>query len=157
MVCNFHCGVYPRFVFPSVDQADPFAHVAALHFDQMLQRFGSPIIILNLVKVWCAHLFTYEIPSHQKTLFLVQRGLTSLFYALSVLGQHYLLHCRRYCCLALDSMWLLLWVTGRMSGMFPREEGDAVCQCSISLSYLDMSEILPQFPGQLGEGSMKIT
>lgn len=34
-----------------VDQADPYAHVAALHFDQMLQRFGSPIIILNLVKV----------------------------------------------------------------------------------------------------------
>lgn len=35
----------------SVDQADPYAHIAALHFDQMLQRFGSPIIILNLVKV----------------------------------------------------------------------------------------------------------
>lgn len=35
----------------SVDQADPYAHVAGLHFDQMLQRFGSPIIILNLVKV----------------------------------------------------------------------------------------------------------
>ncbi|XP_016120379.1 polyphosphoinositide phosphatase-like [Sinocyclocheilus grahami] len=34
-----------------LDQADPYAHVAALHFDQMLQRFGSPIIILNLVKV----------------------------------------------------------------------------------------------------------
>ncbi|XP_013912441.1 PREDICTED: polyphosphoinositide phosphatase [Thamnophis sirtalis] len=34
----------------TLDQADPFAHVAALHFDQMLQRFGSPIIILNLVK-----------------------------------------------------------------------------------------------------------
>nr|XP_005890293.1 PREDICTED: polyphosphoinositide phosphatase [Bos mutus] len=34
----------------NVDQADPFAHVAALHFDQMLQRFGSPIIVLNLVK-----------------------------------------------------------------------------------------------------------
>ncbi len=34
-----------------VDQADPYAHIAALHFDQMLQRFGSPIIILNLVKV----------------------------------------------------------------------------------------------------------
>ncbi|XP_075451144.1 polyphosphoinositide phosphatase [Ascaphus truei] len=31
-------------------QADPYAHVAASHFDQMLQRFGSPIIILNLVK-----------------------------------------------------------------------------------------------------------
>ena len=39
----------------SVDQADPYAHVAALHFDQMLQRFGSPIIILNLVKVARAH------------------------------------------------------------------------------------------------------
>nr|XP_020756600.1 polyphosphoinositide phosphatase-like [Odocoileus virginianus texanus] len=35
----------------TLDQADPFAHVAALHFDQMLQRFGSPIIVLNLVKV----------------------------------------------------------------------------------------------------------
>uniref|UniRef100_A0A8C8SLZ1 FIG4 phosphoinositide 5-phosphatase n=1 Tax=Pelusios castaneus TaxID=367368 RepID=A0A8C8SLZ1_9SAUR len=34
----------------TLDQADPFAHVAAFHFDQMLQRFGSPIIILNLVK-----------------------------------------------------------------------------------------------------------
>uniref|UniRef100_A0A665WTE3 SAC domain-containing protein n=1 Tax=Echeneis naucrates TaxID=173247 RepID=A0A665WTE3_ECHNA len=33
-----------------LDQADPYAHVAALHFNQMLQRFGSPIIILNLVK-----------------------------------------------------------------------------------------------------------
>ncbi|CAL1586476.1 unnamed protein product [Knipowitschia caucasica] len=33
-----------------LDQADPYSHVAALHFDQMLQRFGSPIIILNLVK-----------------------------------------------------------------------------------------------------------
>ncbi|CAN9507468.1 unnamed protein product [Ophioblennius macclurei] len=33
-----------------LDQADPYAHIAALHFDQMLQRFGSPIIILNLVK-----------------------------------------------------------------------------------------------------------
>lgn len=34
-----------------MDQADPYATVAALHFDQMLKRFGSPIIILNLVKV----------------------------------------------------------------------------------------------------------
>ncbi|XP_066463833.1 polyphosphoinositide phosphatase isoform X3 [Eleutherodactylus coqui] len=34
----------------TLDQADPYAHVAAYHFDQMLQRFGSPIIILNLVK-----------------------------------------------------------------------------------------------------------
>ncbi|KAA0708172.1 Polyphosphoinositide phosphatase [Triplophysa tibetana] len=33
-----------------LDQADPYSHVAGLHFDQMLQRFGSPVIILNLVK-----------------------------------------------------------------------------------------------------------
>ncbi|XP_018585855.1 polyphosphoinositide phosphatase isoform X1 [Scleropages formosus] len=33
-----------------LDQADPYATVAAQHFDQMLKRFGSPIIILNLVK-----------------------------------------------------------------------------------------------------------
>ncbi|XP_077409573.1 polyphosphoinositide phosphatase isoform X2 [Vanacampus margaritifer] len=33
-----------------LDQADPYAHIAGLHFDQMLQRFGSPIIIFNLVK-----------------------------------------------------------------------------------------------------------
>uniref|UniRef100_A0A674HE04 FIG4 phosphoinositide 5-phosphatase n=1 Tax=Taeniopygia guttata TaxID=59729 RepID=A0A674HE04_TAEGU len=42
-IINGFCG-------QSMDQADPYAHVAALHFDQMLQRFGSPIIILNLVK-----------------------------------------------------------------------------------------------------------
>ncbi|OCT80385.1 polyphosphoinositide phosphatase isoform X1 [Xenopus laevis] len=34
----------------TLDQADPFAYAAAFHFDKMLQRFGSPIIILNLVK-----------------------------------------------------------------------------------------------------------
>uniref|UniRef100_A0A4W6DDD6 FIG4 phosphoinositide 5-phosphatase n=1 Tax=Lates calcarifer TaxID=8187 RepID=A0A4W6DDD6_LATCA len=48
-----------------LDQADPYAHVAALHFDQMLQRFGSPIIILNLVKVtqMFTHLFESSIPA----------------------------------------------------------------------------------------------
>ncbi|KAK2505972.1 hypothetical protein MC885_006407, partial [Smutsia gigantea] len=34
----------------TLGQADPFAYVAALPFDQVLQRFGSPVIILNLVK-----------------------------------------------------------------------------------------------------------
>lgn len=47
------CFFSPEYIYllVLVDQADPFAHIAALHFDQMLQRFGSPIIILNLVKV----------------------------------------------------------------------------------------------------------
>uniref|UniRef100_H3AHK9 FIG4 phosphoinositide 5-phosphatase n=1 Tax=Latimeria chalumnae TaxID=7897 RepID=H3AHK9_LATCH len=34
----------------TLDRADPYAYVAALHFDQMFKRFGSPVIILNLVK-----------------------------------------------------------------------------------------------------------
>ncbi|KAG8444675.1 hypothetical protein GDO86_009734 [Hymenochirus boettgeri] len=34
----------------TLDQADPYAYSAALHFDKMFQRFGSPVIILNLVK-----------------------------------------------------------------------------------------------------------
>lgn len=47
-------------ISPTVDQADPYAHIAGLHFDQMLQRFGSPIIILNLVKVSGSHLHKLE-------------------------------------------------------------------------------------------------
>ncbi|KAK2146367.1 hypothetical protein LSH36_613g00010 [Paralvinella palmiformis] len=34
----------------SMDQADPYGYVAGLHFNQVLRRYGSPIIILNLVK-----------------------------------------------------------------------------------------------------------
>uniref|UniRef100_UPI00358F8A78 polyphosphoinositide phosphatase isoform X1 n=1 Tax=Myxine glutinosa TaxID=7769 RepID=UPI00358F8A78 len=34
----------------TLDQADPFAYIPGLHFSHMLQRFGSPLIILNLVK-----------------------------------------------------------------------------------------------------------
>jgi len=34
-----------------VDQKDPYATVAGQHFNQLLDRYGSPVIILNLVKV----------------------------------------------------------------------------------------------------------
>lgn len=37
--------------FDSVDQSDPYAGAAGLHFNQVLARYGSPVIILNLVKV----------------------------------------------------------------------------------------------------------
>lgn len=58
---DFHiCQLCLFFFFPPVDQADPYAHIAGLHFDQMLQRFGSPIIILNLVKVKGSHLLRFE-------------------------------------------------------------------------------------------------
>ena len=34
-----------------VDQSDPFWHAAGLHFNDVMKRYGAPIIILNLVKV----------------------------------------------------------------------------------------------------------
>jgi hypothetical protein len=35
----------------NIDFVDPFATIAARHFEQLLSRFGAPILILNLVKV----------------------------------------------------------------------------------------------------------
>ena len=37
--------------FVVVDRADPFCSAAAQHFNQLLKRFGAPVVILNLVKV----------------------------------------------------------------------------------------------------------
>ena len=34
-----------------VDRSDPYASAASQHFNNVLQRFGSPIIVFNLVKV----------------------------------------------------------------------------------------------------------
>jgi len=34
-----------------VDQADPYGQVAGQHFNELLHRYGSPIIVLDLVKV----------------------------------------------------------------------------------------------------------
>ncbi|XP_019639240.1 PREDICTED: polyphosphoinositide phosphatase-like [Branchiostoma belcheri] len=33
-----------------LDLADPYAYIAGLHFNDMMKRYGSPVIILNLVK-----------------------------------------------------------------------------------------------------------
>jgi hypothetical protein len=33
-----------------IDRRDPFASAAALHFDELLQKYGFPLIVLNLVK-----------------------------------------------------------------------------------------------------------
>ena len=35
----------------AVDQADPYGQVAGQHFNELLRRYGSPIIVLDLVKV----------------------------------------------------------------------------------------------------------
>lgn len=35
----------------TIDIVDPFATVAARHFKQLINRFGAPLIILNLVKI----------------------------------------------------------------------------------------------------------
>lgn len=45
-----------------MDQSDPYAGAAGLHFNQVLARYGSPVIILNLVKVLTVA------SSHQKTI-----------------------------------------------------------------------------------------
>lgn len=34
----------------SIDLYDPYAETAGAHFNELLKRYGSPIIILNLVK-----------------------------------------------------------------------------------------------------------
>lgn len=40
-----------------VNLIDPFYGAAALHFDHLFERYGSPIFVLNLVKViWCGTL-----------------------------------------------------------------------------------------------------
>ena len=35
----------------TIDISDPYSEPAAKHYLSLLQRFGSPIIVLNLVKV----------------------------------------------------------------------------------------------------------
>lgn len=35
----------------SVNLVDPFYGAAALHFDNLFERYGAPIFVLNLVKV----------------------------------------------------------------------------------------------------------
>ena len=45
-----------------VDQSDPFCTVSGKHFNHMLKRYGSPVILLNLVKVCGAeHRIIYNI------------------------------------------------------------------------------------------------
>ena len=34
-----------------MDQADPYGFIAGQHFNEVLKRYGAPVIILNLVKV----------------------------------------------------------------------------------------------------------
>lgn len=36
----------------SVSLVDPFYSAAALHFDNLFERYGAPIFVLNLVKVY---------------------------------------------------------------------------------------------------------
>jgi hypothetical protein len=121
----------------------------------MLQRFGSPIIILNLVKVWYAHQTCWA------TFSSVPRGLES--YTLPVpRGETWRFSCydtllyQSFCSLTSDSMWPLPYVPGRISSSF---KGERVVQCIrllISLCALRTHEISALVSGQLGEGSMKI-
>lgn len=42
-----------------VNLVDPFFSAAALHFDDLFQRYGAPVIVLNLVKVLITNLLWY--------------------------------------------------------------------------------------------------
>lgn len=35
-----------------VNLVDPFYSAAAMHFDNLFERYGAPVFVLNLVKVW---------------------------------------------------------------------------------------------------------
>jgi len=55
------CGIGANYEI-IVNLVDPFFSAAALHFDDLFQRYGAPLIVLNLVKVlitdllWCMRL-----------------------------------------------------------------------------------------------------
>ncbi len=57
VLISFHfavlCGRNNLFsqIFKTVDQADPYGFIAGQHFNEVLKRYGAPVIILNLVKV----------------------------------------------------------------------------------------------------------
>ena len=40
-----------------VNLIDPFYSAAALHFDDLFERYGAPLYVLNLVKVYRDHFF----------------------------------------------------------------------------------------------------
>jgi len=60
-------------MFCTVDQADPYGQVAGQHFNELIRRFGSPIIVLDLVKVSscvCGKiLFTFSLVSTRNCLY----------------------------------------------------------------------------------------
>lgn len=45
------CCILKEYLRYVVDRSDPFASAASQHFNSVLQRFGSPVVVFNLVKV----------------------------------------------------------------------------------------------------------
>ena len=52
-------GLWLTIIFYSVNLVDPFYTPAALHFDDLFKRYGTPVYALNLIKVG-----DYQCPSH---------------------------------------------------------------------------------------------
>ena len=46
-----HYCILKDYLHYLVDRSDPFASAASQHFNSLLQRFGSPVMVFNLVKV----------------------------------------------------------------------------------------------------------
>lgn len=38
-------------IVPAVSVVDPFFAAAAKHFNDLLERYGAPIVVVNLIKV----------------------------------------------------------------------------------------------------------
>lgn len=50
---SVRCAIllYGLWLTISVNRVDPFFSAAALHFDNLFERYGCPVYVLNLVKV----------------------------------------------------------------------------------------------------------
>lgn len=69
-------------LIPVVNLVDPFYSAAALHFDNLFERYGSPIFVLNLVKVMLSG--TLRNNKYVDTCRLVSEHLESRNYCMSI-------------------------------------------------------------------------
>lgn len=55
---HFHENFADLFFSLIVSKRDPNYEATRLHFENLVKRYGNPIIVLNLIKVGPLHLFT---------------------------------------------------------------------------------------------------
>jgi len=67
-----------------VNLVDPFYGAAALHFDNLFERYGSPIFVLNLVKVFVIRCGTLSNNRYANACRHVSEHLESRNYCMSI-------------------------------------------------------------------------